>query len=243
MLKIGILLEGSRPVGEGINGALRGFALVLDEEIQVIAKYLPERELLCEVLCAQLGRKLDLPIPEPILLFDKDNKPVFGSSDIGYPNLFHYLAKDSDTELIKSKLGKWVHLQSASFFDELIFNADRHPGNLLYDGNDFHLIDHGLTLHSSYPADTPPQIWNNQLFSLAVSLCKNDMEKSEISNNGNSWTDNLISKHVITNTINGINGNKDILASLSNFLSVRQNLLKSMINTRAGSSQADFINA
>lgn len=242
-LKVGILLEGSRPVGEGINGALRGFALVCDEEIQVIAKYLSDRELLCEVLCAQMGRELNLPIPEPILLFDKEEKPLFGSSDIGYPNLSHYLAKDSDRELVLSKLKTWVHLQSASFFDELIFNADRHPGNLLYDGSEFHLIDHGLTLHASYPPETPPGDWNNQLFSLAVSLCKNDIEKTEISNNGNSWTENLISSHIVDNAINGINGDKVIVASLGNFLSVRQNLLKSMINVRAGASQSDFLNA
>lgn len=242
-LKVGILLEGSRPVGEGINGALRGFAFVCDEEIQVIAKYLSDRELLCEVLCAQIGRELNLPIPEPILLFDIEEKPLFGSRDVGYPNLSHYLAKDSEKEFVIAKLKKWVHLQSASFFDELIFNADRHPGNLLYDGNDFHLIDHGLTLHTSYPPDTSPSSWNNQLFSLAVSICMSEIEKTEISNNGNFWTDNLISSHVVENAIGSLNGDKVIVDSLGDFLSVRQNLLKSMINIRAGASQSDFLNA
>ncbi|HBC8967465.1 TPA: hypothetical protein KE741_000732 [Raoultella ornithinolytica] len=242
-LKVGFLLEGSRPVGEGINGALRGFAQVGEEEIQVIAKYLTDRELLCEILCSQIGREINLPIPEPFLLFDKDSKPLFGSYDVGYPNLFHYLSKDSEKELVMSKLKGWVHLQSASFFDELILNADRHPGNLLYDGADFNLIDHGLTLHSSLPPETPPNVWDNQLFSLAVSLCKNDIERDKISSNGSFWTDNLISRGIISNVINDAKGNRDILDSLSNFLSVRQNMLKSMIHIRSGASQSDFLNA
>ncbi|MCB3511078.1 hypothetical protein H5815_12675 [Klebsiella variicola] len=242
-MKIGILLEGSRPVGEGINGALRGFALVDEEEIQVIAKYLPERELICEILCAQIGRELELPIPEPILLFDKDRKPVFGSNDIGYPNLNHYFANNAETQSVLSRLSKWVYLQSASFFDELIFNADRHPGNLLYNGQDFYLIDHGLTIHESYPPDTPSTDWDNQLFTFAVSLCKSDLDKTNIANNGSVWTDNLIDKDVITKTKNGTSGDKIIIDSLCDFLSIRQNLLKSMINIRVGAVQTDFLNA
>lgn len=152
-LRIGVFLDGARPVGEGIRGALRGFALLENEEVPVIAKYLSERELLCEILCAQLGRELDLPIPEPLLLFDGNKQPVFGSADIGYPNLNHFIQNQQSSNVILNKLKKWVHLQSASFFDELIFNADRHCGNLLYDGNAFHLIDHGLTLHQSYPPE------------------------------------------------------------------------------------------
>ncbi|ENT3521837.1 HipA family kinase [Salmonella enterica] len=242
-MKVGILLEGSRPIGEGINGALRGFALVDEEEIQVIAKYLPERELLCEIICAQIGRELELPIPEPILLFDNQKKPVFGSTDIGYPNLNHYFAKNIEMQTIMSRLSKWVYLQSASFFDELIFNADRHPGNLLYDGVNFHLIDHGLTLHESYPPETLPDRWKNQLFTFAVSLCKNDLDRVNISNNGSAWTDNLINKNIVSKKINEIHGNKIVIDSLYNFLSIRQNLLKSMINIRVGAAQTDFINA
>lgn len=242
-IQVGILLAGARPVGQGINGALRGFAMVGDNENQVIVKYLPDRELLCEVLCAQLGRELDLPIPEPLLIFDADGKPMFGSIDIGYPNLSHYLDSESESEVVISKLKKWVHLHSASFFDELIFNADRHPGNLLYDGEEFHLIDHGLTLHESYPPETPPSTWNNQLLSLAISICKNDLEKTKISNNGNAWTDELIKRDTINITTSSINGDSNIMKSLCNFLSIRQDLLKSMINTRVGSAQSDFINA
>lgn len=242
-IQAGILLAGARPVGQGINGALRGFAIIGDSEIQVIVKYLSDRELLCEVLCAQLGRELNLPIPEPILIFDAEGKPMFGSIDIGYPNLRHYLDSESESEVVMSKLKKWVHLQSASFFDELIFNADRHPGNLLYDGEEFHLIDHGLTLHESYPPETPPSLWNNQLFSLVVSICKNDLEKTKISNNGSIWTDELIKNDTINSTARSIAGESNIVKSLCNFLSIRQNLLKSMINTRVGSAQSDFINA
>lgn len=242
-IQVGILLAGARPVGQGINGALRGFAIVGDNEIQVIAKYLSDRELLCEILCAQLGRELSLPIPEPLLIFDADGKPMFGSIDIGYPNLLHYLDEDSESEAVMSKLKKWVHLQSASFFDELIFNADRHPGNLLYDGEEFHLIDHGLTLHESYPPETPPSAWNNQLFSLAISICKNDLEKTKISNNGSAWTDELINRNAIHTITNSIGSDSNIIKSLCDFLSIRQNLLKSMINTRVDSAQSDFINA
>ncbi|MCW0353984.1 hypothetical protein IAQ00_09870 [Pantoea ananatis] len=240
-MRVGVILEGLRPIGEGINGAMRGFALVGDEEVQVIAKYLPDRELICEILCAQIGIELDLPIPEPILLFD-NNQPLFGSSDVGYPNLNHYLSKKTERDIVMSKLAKWVHLQSASFFDELIFNADRHPGNLLFNGVDFHLIDHGLTLHESHPPSTPPNAWENQLFSYAVSLCKSDIEKSKIANNGSLWTDNLIDKNIINIGTNNTIGDKTIITSLHNFLSIRQSLLKSMISARVGATQTDFIN-
>ncbi|MCM7825543.1 phosphatidylinositol 4-kinase [Enterobacter roggenkampii] len=242
-LKVGTLLPGARPVGHGVNGALRGFALIDDEEMPVIAKRLSDRELLCEILCSQLGRGLDLPIPEPILLFDEDKQPMFGSKDIGYPNLLHFFNIDSEKNVVLDKLKKWVHLQSASFFDELIFNADRHPGNLLFDGSDFHLIDHGLTMHEFMPVDTTPDKWENQLFSLAIGLCKNDLDKNQISNNGCFWTDKLIQKDVIKNTTTALNGDKNIIDSLSAFLLARQNLLKSMIKMRVGSAQQDFVNA
>jgi hypothetical protein len=242
-LRVGILLSGARPVGQGINGALRGFAVVTDNEIPVIAKYLPDRELLCELLCAQLGRGLDLPIPEPLVLFDSSGKALFGSADVGYPNLLHYFESKSDKEVIIQKLKTWVHLQSASFFDELIFNADRHPGNLLYDGNDFHLIDHGLTLHSAYPPETSPDEWENKLFSLAISICENDAAKSKLSNNGSIWTDNLIERDGINLAMDSLTADKEMLDSLGNFLSVRQGMLKSMINSRINPAQTDFINA
>lgn len=242
-LKVGRLLAGARPVGHGVNGALRGFALVEDNEIPVIAKYLSDRELLCEIICSQLGRELGLPIPEPLLLFDYASKALFGSTDIGYPNLSHFLENDAEKSVIIKKLKNWVHLQSASFFDELIFNADRHTGNLLYDGSEFHLIDHGLTLHSGYPPETPPQVWENQLFTLALSVCGSEVAKSKLSNNGSIWTDNLIERDIVRLTMNSLDGDKVVLDSLSNFLSVRQSLLKSMINARIDPAQTDFVNA
>ncbi|CNF27303.1 Phosphatidylinositol 3-and 4-kinase [Yersinia rohdei] len=242
-IRVGTLLSGAKPVGQGINGALRGFALVDEDEIQVIVKRLPERELLCELLCAQIGRDLGLPIPEPILLFDEISHPLFGSADVGYPNLLHFLEKDLESEIIVSKLRKWIYIESASFFDELIFNADRHPGNLLFDGNEFYLIDHGLTLHESYGPEAPPEIWCNRLMSLLVDSCDSDSDKSKICNKASAWIDDLAERDVIGASIKKTPGDQDKIQTLSDFLSIRKKLLLSMINHRVGASQTDFINA
>jgi hypothetical protein len=50
------------------------------------------------------------------------------------------------------ELTRWIGLGRLMAFDILIRNADRHPGNLLTDGQDFWAIDHGRSL-GLYPYD------------------------------------------------------------------------------------------
>lgn len=239
-LRLGILLDGAKPVGEGINGALRGFAIIDGEEISVIAKKLPDREVLCEIICAKLGLLLALPIPEPLLLFDSSKNYFFGSVDVGYPNLFHYLDMSEDRSSILNHLKKWVHLRQSSFFDELIFNADRHPGNMLFDGVNFTLIDHGLALHDRFPDDF---VWENKLFSVALDECLNDSDMCKFQNDAKKWQEHLYEIDII----NSIMADIDLLKSkhkdsLINILIKRQKMILSLINKRISPQQMDCVN-
>lgn len=240
MLRLGILLDGAKPIGEGINGALRGFAMVGDEEISVVAKQLPEKEIICEILCAKLGLLLDLPIPEPLLLVNSQKEYLFGSTDIGYPNLAHYLKIEHDGELALKLLKKWVHLKKSSFFDELIFNADRHEGNILFDGATFSLIDHGLALHEGFPDDFK---WNNILFSFMLNDCDSDSDRCKIKNDAKTWSDQLTEINIIDNIELEIsNINSPHKETLINILTKRKKMLLSFINNRLPSQQMDYVN-
>lgn len=240
-LRIGSLLPGARPIGHGINGALRAFALVDEEEVSIIAKYLPEREILCEVLCAQLGRGIDLPIPEPLLLIDENKTILFGSIDAGYPNLFHFVDDNAKCHEIMSKLRKWFFLESASFFDELIVNADRHKGNLLFDGNEFVLIDHGLTLHEHVDYTFSPEKWANQLADVLLEGADDD-KKNKICNSATMWVSSLQDNGIIEELSDNIPNIAGIKDTLIQFLIMRNNVLLSMINHRVGNKQVDFVN-
>ncbi|MCV5785480.1 hypothetical protein OFN20_31835, partial [Escherichia coli] len=79
---------------------------------------------------AALGRLLSLPIPEPVLLFDNNNQPFFGSIDTAYPSFTQFISNSSDSGVLKA-LESWPLLQKAAYFDEWIAMDDRHNGNLL----------------------------------------------------------------------------------------------------------------
>lgn len=151
---IGRLLPGAKPVGDGINGALRSIVRCPAGNILAITKFLPEREIAVEVICAVLGQALGLPVPDPILVFDETGTPAFGSLDKGYPSLLHYV-KMNGKVAITSKLAQWTDLTPTACFDEWIINHDRHAGNLLFDGESFFLIDHGLALPDGFDSALP----------------------------------------------------------------------------------------
>lgn len=169
-LKIGRLLPGFKSLGIGSRLPVRGTALFDSGETTVIAKRIPSRELAVELICSCIGREIGLPIPEPVLLIDYDDAWYFGSIDLGHPNL-QQVAVCSDAAII-AKLEGWAGLVKAACFDEWIANPDRGDENLLFDGNDFILIDHGLAIPEGMrPGDWTDDYYSNHLLDVVSSGC------------------------------------------------------------------------
>lgn len=141
----------------------RAFIKLIDNQEEKIAiiKQIPRKQIVIETVCALLGRYIGLPIPRPMLVFDRDNNCFFGSEDIGHPDL---RVNKEALELLKG----WEHLHRACVFDEWIANEDRHDGNLLTDGYNFWLIDHELALN--HLLDVDEQICNKLLYTATDSI-------------------------------------------------------------------------
>ncbi|MGK3125920.1 HipA family kinase [Candidatus Pantoea formicae] len=170
-LKIGRLLPGFKSLGVGSRLPVRGTAFIDNAESTVIAKRIPDRELAVEVICSCIGREIGLPIPEPVLLLDPDAKWYFGSIDLGHPNL-QQVAVCSDAAII-SKLERWPGLVKAACFDEWIANPDRGDENMLFDGNGFILIDHGLAIPEGMRSeDWTDDFYCNQLLDMISGGCE-----------------------------------------------------------------------
>lgn len=164
-VRLGVLLPGSVAVGDGINQARRGMVRTVSGDIAVIFKAVPRREIAVELLCALLGQRLGLTVPEPVLVALPDHNLAFGSADVGYPSFRHYLQAQNDPRVLK-RLLDWPQLVPTASFDDWIANPDRHVGNVLFDGAEqFWLIDHGLALASGLAPDMPV---NNLLLDLAL---------------------------------------------------------------------------
>ncbi len=169
-LKIGRLLPGFKSLGIGSRLPVRGTALIDSAESTVIAKRIPDRELAVELICSCIGREIGLPIPEPVLLIDPDGTWYFGSIDLGHPNL-QQVAVCGDAAII-AKLEEWPGLVKAACFDEWIANPDRGDENLLFDGNGFILIDHGLAIPEGMrPGDWTDDYYSNQLLDVVSGGC------------------------------------------------------------------------
>ncbi|HGW4197937.1 HipA family kinase [Morganella morganii] len=236
VIRVGRLHPGGERIGEGQHNPIKGVASFQAgddiEELVVFAKELSDREMSIEIICATLGRKIGLPIPEPVILFDDDEKIFFGSIDAEYPSLAHYI-KDTKDPSIELKLSTWGGLSQAAFFDEWIAMDDRNNGNLLFDGEGFILIDHESAIPSGLQADQSGiDFYFNQL--LDILLCNldrnNEIEVQKLANDARAWsqqnsedptsyTDNFLEK-----TINEKNRNQ-----LMSFLSSRIEILGAML--------------
>lgn len=170
-IRLGTLVAELGEAGTGINQAVRGIVRTHTGEIEAYVKRLADaREILVEVVCASLARRLGLPVPEPMLVLVPEHlggpRLAFGSAAIGQPNVAAFIAAGHLAAVV-SKLKSWKQLVPAACFDEWITNCDRHEGNLLYNGDDdFWLIDHGLAIHQQLAMDVPSPM--NHLFSIAV---------------------------------------------------------------------------
>jgi hypothetical protein len=148
---VGVLQPGARLLGAGINGARRGVAMSDGEPRGLAVKNCPPQELAAECFCALLADALCVNSPPVGIVFEGET-PLFASIDVQAPNLMQQFCMNPDApnnaelQVLVDELVQWVGLGRLIALDVLVRNADRHPGNLLTDGQDYWAIDHGRTL-------------------------------------------------------------------------------------------------
>jgi hypothetical protein len=137
------------PKNSGLSPLWKGCIWLADgSAIKAYIKKIPCHELLAEVVCALIGKALDLPIPRPYLVRDEKNftgnggLPLFAMEDAEHPSLNQTL-RQGRSKVVYDRLIAWDLVRNAAIFDEWIANVDRNEGNLLFDGEKFTLIDHG----------------------------------------------------------------------------------------------------
>lgn len=248
-MKIGRIIGDIEYIGEGINQSFKCIAACNDfEEYPVIAKQIPNIEILKEIICAILGRMMSLPIPEPILLFSKDNTYCFGSINVGYPNLTHYLKSNDPYYLeLHSIIKNWNELESAAFFDEFIINPDRHSGNLLYDGKDVVMIDHGLAMQidkvkSDHNGNWINILLNHLLCQFTTLSCEHKLDKNKLCDYLNTWCTKIINNNLIDKAGDEIPVESPQKDELLSFLKDRSFLIQNIINNKIKPAQLDFVN-
>jgi hypothetical protein len=154
----------------------------------VVAKQVSTREIAVEIICAAIGRAAGLPIPEPVLLMDHDDVWHYSSVDSSHPNLSQFVCTDDAS--ILGELERWPSLLPAACFDELIANPDRHNGNLLYDGSEFFLIDHGLCIPLGMtPQERSDDYHLNRLLDLQIEICRDDLLVQRTAVGSREWAE------------------------------------------------------
>lgn len=139
-LRKGILYPGSEtPAGEGLTGPVRGIIKADGQLHAAVIKRIPAPAVLAECFCALLLRAWGLPVPEPILVAERETL-AFASLDAGYPNLKQRIGwREGLPAPFKAALERlgaaivcaWDDAPTALAVDELIANADRNLGNFL----------------------------------------------------------------------------------------------------------------
>jgi hypothetical protein len=254
-IKTGVIIGEKVHIDEGVNSSFRCPVYYNDNEIMVIAKKIEDKEFVAEIFCSIIGLNIGLPLPEPIIVLEKSETGIdryFGSVDTSYPSLKHYVSDhDWKYESFHEKIKKWIFLDDAAFFDELIVNGDRHKGNILYDGNDYYLIDHGLAFNITR-GFKPHQQLNNRNILLNHSLCriKNEcnckkISSQKLSNKLHEWVMNIITNEIIQNSYKSISLfdiDKKYQSDVLTFLLERSKLIENILNSNINPHQMDFIN-
>ena len=149
----GILIPATlSPVSEGITGAGYAIVVIADLSQRCVVKKAGHREIASECLCALLGDALGLPTLIPVVVSDpRDDALWFGAREAAYPSLSSRLGIGAQINIIQLQalaciLSKWSQVGQVISFDELIANGDRNPGNILWNGEQFTLIDHERAL-------------------------------------------------------------------------------------------------
>lgn len=153
-------------------------------------KMLQPQQVISEVVCALTGIALGLNIPKPFLVYvDRANldqstkwnaketwRICFGSEDEKHDSFKQVLMQKGATNALINQLLNWSSFKETAWFDEWTANIDRHGGNLLFDGANFWLIDHGhaLTGPNWTPADLLPdkQVANKLLLPAYLATLK-----------------------------------------------------------------------
>ncbi len=154
-LRIGALVPGSEtPVGDGASRPVRAVILVDGTLHAAIVKRIPLENIVAECFCAILLRAWKLPVPEPVLVRDGDAM-LFASLESVYPSLKQrigwrpHLPDDARRAIEDYGIRLVCGLPDAALAlaaDEVIANADRNLGNILWDGAEHAYIDHERTL-------------------------------------------------------------------------------------------------
>ncbi|MBK0014036.1 hypothetical protein IAE56_16840 [Stenotrophomonas sp. S41] len=160
-----VLEEGTT----GDSRPVRGMVLTQEGTVEAWVKPVADlQRVQVEVACSLLGQLLDLPVPEPLVVFigpEFGGPSVgFGSGAVGHPNVARWM--DTEADVVLKRLREWAKVVDAACFDEWIGNCDRHPGNLIYDGQGFWLIDHDKAMHPLIQLDALSPA--NQLFDFVV---------------------------------------------------------------------------
>jgi hypothetical protein len=237
-VRIGRLLPGYVCLDDGVNAPVRGMAETDSGEISVIAKKLGARALAVEILCAVYGRGIGLPIPEPLMIFDDDLGWLYGSVDVGHPNLAKFISTDSAT--IREKLLAWPAILPAACFDELVVNSDRHDGNILFDGLDFTLVDHDMCLPSGMASgDEMSQHHSNILLDILLeALPEGDLGKRKLLKDSDAW---IATRHPeeASSARASIDGvcTEDVQNRLTSFINERLLVLSSLMAIKVNPDQ------
>lgn len=130
-------------------------------DVGVIARISDKISTVAELCCASIGRALELPIPEPFLVWiepaalpasrfldpAKPGRWCFASGNLGGESFAQLLRSGSESAV--DMLRRWPLLAPVSAFDEWMANPDRNLGNIIYAASTLHLIDHADALGGS----------------------------------------------------------------------------------------------
>jgi hypothetical protein len=139
-------------VGQGITKPKYAIVHINGQSQRCVVKIAGHREIAAECFCSLLGSALGLPTLQPIIVRNpKDNSLCFGSREASYPSLSAHLgianyANAAQMLALAKILSSWSQLGHVISFDELIANGDRNPGNVLWNGAIFTIIDHERAL-------------------------------------------------------------------------------------------------
>lgn len=140
------------PVGAGINSAQYAVVNIGGLSQRCVVKRVGDREIAAECFCALLGDTLSLPTLTPVVITHPgDGSLWFGSRDAAYPSLSARLSIGATVNqhqlvALAQVLSTWSQVGHVISFDELIANGDRNPGNVLWNGAAFTIIDHERSL-------------------------------------------------------------------------------------------------
>lgn len=216
--------------GESLNKDTTFKADVRTDSGDVVAviKHLPNtREVAVEYACAALGIEIGLPVPEPLIVIDDDDKLYFGLIYVEAPS-FQRIARSCHA--VSSQLLNWDKLHFATMFDTWIANSDRNGKNLLLNGaGDFWLIDHGMAIPSNLSAE-------NAVRNLLL-LFINDNAKDQLSiKRHQKKIDQHIAKDYSDDIDIFIANNKWIVEDVLKFIQDRINYMPQLLGGKVGNN-------